>query len=407
MKNKELINCPVCNSGKAINIIDLDCGNFDNSTLYQSVKICVCKECGHVYNRLSSDEIAGLLKYYNEEYAPTNMGSTDKIGDRPGSNDKNTLGRYDQLYDALSKYINNDVRVLDIGCAMGGFLDYLCAKAIKSLSGIDPTKKYVNYAKQKGNYTIKLGSAESIPFEDNSFDLLVMDQVLEHLVEPRKAFQEAKRVLVDGGLFCIGVPDASRYDKTYFFDFFWFLMREHIQHFDIEHITLLAESEGFDLLGLSKSETPMMSEKMILPNLNVIFRLTGGKSKINITNECFNLTKEIRKYVANELERLNKKKTVIDRLVKSKRPVYAWGIGREFLYLYESAGLKQCAIVGLIDANPYKQNNCVLDGKKIMDQAILSKVTPDSVLIITAIAHTAQIEKTLQEIHYSGEVFGI
>jgi len=100
---------------------------------------------------------------------------------------------------------------------MGGFLDYLHVKGIKSLSGIDPTKKYVNYAKQKGNYTIKLGSAESIPFEDNRFDLLVMDQVLEHLLEPRKAFQEAKRVLVDGGLFCIGVPDASRYDKTYFF----------------------------------------------------------------------------------------------------------------------------------------------------------------------------------------------
>jgi len=407
MKTKELVNCPLCDSSKAINMLDLNCGNFDNSTLYQTVKVNACKKCGHVYNRLSSDDIVGLLKYYNEEYAPTNMGSTDKTGDRPGSNDKNTLGRYDQLYDALSKYINNDVRVLDIGCAMGGFLDYLHAKGIKSLSGIDPAKKYVNYAKQKGNYTIKLGSAESIPFEDNSFDLLVMDEVLEHLVEPRKAFQEARRVLVDGGLFCIGVPDASRYDKTYFFDFFWFLMREHIQHFDIEHIKLLAESEGFELVGFSKSETLMMSEKMILPNLNVILRLTGKRNEIKVTKKCFSLTKEIEIYVANEFGRLNKKKAIIHRLVESQRPVYAWGIGREFLYLYESAGLKQCAIAGLIDANPYKQNNCVLGGKKLMDRAILNKVTPDSILIITAVAHAAKIKNALACSGYSGEVLAL
>jgi SAM-dependent methyltransferase len=404
MKAKELVNCPLCDSSEVINILDLNCGNFDDSTLYQTVKVKACEQCGHVYNRLSSDDVVDLLKYYNDEYAPTNMGTTDTTGDRPGSNDKNTLRRYDQLYDTLSKYINNDIRVLDIGCAMGGFLDYLHTKGIKSLSGIDPTLKYINYAKQKGTYTIKFGSAESIPFEDNSFNLLVMDQVLEHLVEPRKAFQEAKRVLIDGGLFCIGVPDASRYDKTYFFDFFWFLMREHIQHFDIEHITLLAESEGFELLGFSKSETPMMSEKMILPNLTVIFRLTGRKNKINITNECFNLTKEMKKYVANELERLNKKKTVIGRLVKSKRPVHAWGIGREFLYLYESVGLKYCNLVGLIDSNLYKQTHFTLDTKKINNRTILNNATPDSVLIISAIAHKDPIEKEIEEVGYDGEV---
>lgn len=404
MKKSELINCPICNSNKTINMLDLNCGNLDNSSLYRSVKINACEKCGHVYNRLSLDEITGLIKYYNEEYAPINIGSTDKTGDSPGSNNQNTLGRYDQLYDLISKHINSNSKVLDIGCAMGGFLDYLHAKSIKNLSGIDPTKEYVNYAKCKGHYDIKLGSAESIPFNNNSFDLLVMDQVLEHIVEPRKAFQEAKRVLVDGGLFYIGIPDASRYDKTYFFDFFWFLMREHIQHFDIEHMKLLAEQEGFELIGFSKSETPMMSEKMLLPNLNVIFRLTGEMNRLNINEDYFKLKKEIEHYIADDFKKLNKKRKIIDGLVASQKPVYAWGIGREFLYLYESAGLKNCNIVGLIDINPYKQNNFMLDGKKIIDRTILNKATPNSILIITAIAHTGQIEKTLQGIDYSGEV---
>jgi len=93
MKSNESLKCPVCGSSRAINMLELNCGNFDDSMLYQTVKVNACEQCGHVHNRLLPDEIVGLMKYYDEEYAPTNMGSTDKTGDRPGSNDKNTLGR--------------------------------------------------------------------------------------------------------------------------------------------------------------------------------------------------------------------------------------------------------------------------------------------------------------------------
>jgi len=287
---------------------------------------------------------------------------------------------------------------------MGGYLDYLNQHGFINLFGIDLTQKYVDHVNKLGKYTIKLGNAESIPFSGNYFDCLVMDQVMEHLVEPINAFKEAKRLLREGGFFCIAVPDASRYDQKYFFDFYWFIMREHIQHFDIEHLKLMAAQEGFELINFKQSETIMMSEKMLLPNLNLIFRSTSQRNEIKITSECLNLTKEMKKYVANDFERLEKKKIVIDRLIKSERRVYAWGIGREFLYLYESAGLKKCNIFGLIDANPVKQNNFLLGGKKIFDSSILNKSTSDSVLIITAIAHAEQIQKTLQKTGYAGEV---
>jgi len=407
MKAKELVNCPLCDSSKATNMLDLNCGNLDNSTLYQSVKINACTECGHIFNRLSPDEIDGLVKYYNEEHAPLNLSSTDKIGDRPRSDNPFTLKRYAQLYSLILSHVNNDSKVLDVGCAMGGFLDYLHKKGLNNLYGIDLIENYVSYAKKKGNYNIKLGSAESIPFDNNSFDLLVIDQVMEHLVEPMKAFREAKRVLVDGGLLCIGVPDASRYDEIYFFDFYWFLMREHIQHFDIEHMKLLAESEGFELVNSRKSEMPIMSEKMILPNLNVIFRLTGKMSRLNITEDCSNLKREIEQYITNDFEKLNKKRKIINDLVVSQKPLYVWGIGREFLYLYESVGLKNCNIIGLIDANPYKQDTFSVDGKKIMDKSVLEKATSDSALIISAIAHTKQIKAALSEVGYSGQIVEI
>lgn len=405
MKNVELINCPICTSNKITEIFNLNCGNIDDSTLYQTVKVNACDNCGHIYNKLYSNEINGLMKYYDKEYAPTNISATDKTGDRPGSNNYFTTERHSQLFKLISPYICNDSRILDIGCAMGGFLDYLRTNGLKNLSGIDLTENYVNYAKRKGFYNIKLGSAESIPFEDKLFDILFIDQVLEHSINPLKVFKEAKRVLVNDGLFCIGVPDSSRYDEIYFFDFYWFIMREHIQHFDIEHLKLLAEQEGFELVNYNKSETPMMSEKMILPNLSAVFRLTNKTNNLNISKECFNLHKQTLNYITNDLEQLNKKKKIINDLIKSQQPLYIWGIGREFLYLYESAGLKYCNIICLIDINPYKQKTFKIDKLKIQDKTVLEIASADTALIICAIAHSDAIRKDLIKSGYAGEIY--
>ena len=54
--------------------------------------------------------------------------------------------------------------------------------------------------------TLMQGSAESLPFTDNSFDVVSCLQVLEHLKEPDKAISELKRVLKPGGFACVATP---------------------------------------------------------------------------------------------------------------------------------------------------------------------------------------------------------
>ncbi len=403
MTGDKITKCPVCDSEKAENLLDFDCGKIDNSNLYRFVKIAGCAECGHIYNHLSFSEKDGLIKYYHNEYAPINIGAIYRTGYMPGGNNQPALKRYSRLYNFISSHIDKNSRILDVGCAMCGFLDYLSEQGLNNLYGIDLTEFFVNHVGKKEKYNIKIGSAESIPFNDGSIDLLVIDQVIEHLSDPKKAFREARRVLVNGGMLCIGVPDASRYNKQGF-DFYWFIIREHIQHFDIEHLKILAAMEGFELLDFSKNENIILNGEMTMPNLNVIFRLTGIKSKLNIIKDCFKIKKEIQKYIAKSFEKLNKKRKTIDNLVLSKKPTYVWGISSEFLYLYERAGLKNCNIVGLIDANSYKRKNFLVDGKKIMDNSVLKKAPSNSVLIISAVAYTKQIKSTLLEMGYSGEI---
>jgi len=402
MYDIEVVDCPLCGSSATEPLLILDCGKFDKSALYETLRIKGCKKCGHVYNELTSDEVKGLMLYYDSEYSLSNISAPDNTGDRPGSSNYFTLNRYRILHRIIGKYACPDSDILDVGCAMGGFLDYLRENGFSRLFGIDPVIEYVKEAERSGKHYIKLGNAEAIPFDDNYFDLVVMDQVLEHVIDIRKALREVKRVLRTGGHMCISVPDASRYGDVYFFDFYWFLLREHIHHFDIEHLRFFAKAEGFDLIEYVSSETPMMSEAMLLPNLTAIFRLNGNAPSLSM-KELLKLEKILKAYVEKEKERLFYRRSFFKTLNQLKKELYAWGISREFLYLYAQTEIGK-VIHGLVDVNPYKQLHLTIGGKKINPPSILRQVNTNSGVIITAVAHKTAIKTSLRHMGYKGEV---
>lgn len=408
--NKNLLTneCPICNSKIQNEILNLDCGKVDNSPIYQNVIIKECGACGHIFNGLYEEDWKGLLQYYNEEYALTNLSAPDKTGDRPGSESQNSIGRFEHLYSLTQKYITVDSKVLDIGCAMGGFLKHLKSKGLKLLNGIDFTENFVEHSKNNKELNVKLGSADNIPFNENEFDILYMDQVLEHLLKPRKAFQEAGRVLKKGGYFCIGVPNAMNYSKNYIFDFFWFLMKEHIHHFDIKHLELLAQQEGFELLDYNLNDTPMMSATSYLPNINAVFKLTN---KIDVKHKkadsTFALSNAIKKYIEVEFSKLSIKREIIQKIRFTNNPLYIWGIGREFLYLKQNTELMKCNVIALIDGNEYKREQLSIDRIKIQDPKILSEAPKDSQLIITASSYSDKLKSLSIELGFRGEIIEI
>lgn len=407
MRKLPSTSCPICRAADSETILTLDCGNLDNSRLYPAIRINICSGCGHVFNGLSPEELDGLNHYYSCEYAPSNLQAPDKQADIPGSAGRLTTGRYAQLYDCISPYLKPTQEILDVGCALGGFLDYLSDRGFSRLSGVDMAETYVQQARAKNRYRLELGNAESLPFADQTFDAIVMEQVLEHLVNPVQAFQEARRVLKPGGVFCLGVPDASRYADFDFFDYYWLLLREHIQHFDAHHLNLLALNEGFEMLACHQTTHAVMSDRMVMPNLYVVFRAHAamedtGKSHLH----NHRLQQQMLTYIHTEKSRQARRSRQIAALGASGRPVYAWGIGREFLYLHESAGLKNCRLTGLVDGNKFKQGSCSVHGRPIADPGdLLPRAPADAVLMITAMAHTGALREAAPALGYKGEVF--
>ncbi|GMR05006.1 MAG: hypothetical protein BMS9Abin23_0930 [Thermodesulfobacteriota bacterium] len=103
-------------------------------------------------------------------------------------------------------HITGDERLLDVGCGTGKLLKRLSEKypALR-LAGIDPTPEMLSVARQRLAPHIQLEEAwaENLPFQDETFDVLVSCNVFHYITDPLAALNEAARVLKEGGLFVL------------------------------------------------------------------------------------------------------------------------------------------------------------------------------------------------------------
>ena len=98
---------------------------------------------------------------------------------------------------------HNSARVLDVGCGAGNMIHHLSRYG--SVLGIDNNPIPLGIAHQRG-YDARRASAEDMPFEDGSFDLVAALDVIEHCDDDVQILEECYRVCADGGLIAITVP---------------------------------------------------------------------------------------------------------------------------------------------------------------------------------------------------------
>ena len=107
----------------------------------------------------------------------------------------------------FSDWIGKNKKVLDLGGRDGTLTKHFIEKNHVTLADID--ENALEYAKK--NYkveTMKVDLNQSLTFQDNSFDVVVMAEVLEHLPYPNITLSEIKRVLKTNGKFIGNLPLA-------------------------------------------------------------------------------------------------------------------------------------------------------------------------------------------------------
>lgn len=136
----------------------------------------------------------------NIEYSFFKNTDMDRIGD-------NTYMR--PIFDSiLSKYSFDSV--LDYGCGNGIFGIYFKKKINCKLIGVDASGYGLKKAKELGyDETIQINDfcTGELPFDNEFFDLVLLKDILEHLLDPYTVLKEAIRVLKVNGLLLLHVPN--------------------------------------------------------------------------------------------------------------------------------------------------------------------------------------------------------
>jgi SAM-dependent methyltransferase len=118
------------------------------------------------------------------------------------------VGRRRIIQSLVQKICNTldkpDPRILDVGCGTGANLKMLatCGRA----EGVDISPQAVEFCRQRGLDSVKLGAIEHLPYESDSFELVTALDVIEHLDDDVAGLREMRRVLRRDGRLLLFVP---------------------------------------------------------------------------------------------------------------------------------------------------------------------------------------------------------
>jgi ubiquinone/menaquinone biosynthesis C-methylase UbiE len=106
----------------------------------------------------------------------------------------------------MRRYVElEDKTILDIGCGVGAFVRRL-REFSPRVAGIDVDEERVKEG-GKALPDLALAVGENLPLADNSFDVILLHEVLEHVTDDQATLREAHRVLRPGGSVVIFCPN--------------------------------------------------------------------------------------------------------------------------------------------------------------------------------------------------------
>lgn len=133
--------------------------------------------------------------------------------------------KYNKYLPKFDRFIPKGSSILEGGCGLGQYVKYYSDMGF-SITGIDFSEKLIKKAREINKKSVfKVADVKKLPFEDSSFDVYILNGVLEHLENgPAEPLKEACRVLKKGGILLItlqyinilrAIADfATRFTKT-------------------------------------------------------------------------------------------------------------------------------------------------------------------------------------------------
>lgn len=230
------IPCPLCDSAEGFPRV-----YSDNPS-----EIVRCNRCDLVFfNPQPSQE-------YLAEFYSSQSGYMPSIADNLQS-----FQRDPAAWKAIADFILTKVhqhlseakgqRILDVGCAYGFFLQFARERCLDAY-GVEVSEETSQYARRH-ELSVKTGTLLEAAFDDNFFDIVTLNNVLEHTLNPVVELREVFRILKNRGIVFLAVPNfGSLVAKA---DNFYWKMKSwpnHLFYFTESTLTAILRKTGFSIL---------------------------------------------------------------------------------------------------------------------------------------------------------------
>lgn len=203
-----ITSCPVCGSDDLKKVFEA----VDHFSSGEAFPVCDCTRCGFRFtNNFPSEEVIG--RYYD---SPDYISHSDS--------DKGLINRLYHYFrkQMLRKKVDlvadhatgNPIRLLDIGCGTGYFLQAAKERGLV-VSGIEKDKKARESATARSGLTVN-DEKSFWEIEKASFDAVTLWHVLEHLEKLNETVSKIKEIITPEGIVVLALPNCRSYDAGFY-----------------------------------------------------------------------------------------------------------------------------------------------------------------------------------------------
>ena len=201
------------------------------------LQVVRCRRCHLLYvnPRLTAKALSRL--YNNDEISPHSYYRETRLADQ-----KTFSKRLDLLQQLLGN--KKKIRILDIGCNIGTLL-FEAEKRGWECHGIDINAQVKSFFKNS-KVELRIGDVIKSSYLKNSFDLIIMNDLIEHIPNPQQLLLKVNALLKSDGLVFMVTPDGGSF-MARILGKRWFHLkpREHLYYFSKTHLRRLFRDTGF------------------------------------------------------------------------------------------------------------------------------------------------------------------
>jgi SAM-dependent methyltransferase len=139
-------------------------------------------------------------------------------------------------------------RVLDVGCAHGGYVALLGWAGYQA-EGTEMSPEVARFARETFGVTVHEGVVERLPFQPGSFDVIVLNDVIEHLPDPLGTLAHCATLLSADGFFAVQTPEYKEHLGYADLRATQDLFLKHMDHNNDEHLFLFSRRSAGQILG--------------------------------------------------------------------------------------------------------------------------------------------------------------